>query len=117
MINVPSTAQKLSDDYAALGNWIGLATDDPGNTSTPSNEVTVGAGPSTGYARQQTTWTSSSGGVNTGSAVTFNVPMGTYKFMIFCSDQSGNTMIDNCPISASFNAEGEIVVIPQYTQT
>jgi hypothetical protein len=120
MINVASTAQALSDTYASMGAWIGLATADPGGTSTPNQnaEVAVGAGPAPGYARQQTIWTSESGGVNRGSAVTFSVPPGLYTFMILCSDANGNTMIDNCPISATVNSNGngQLVVVPEYTQ-
>jgi hypothetical protein len=113
MINVPATAQSLSDDYAALGNWIGLATDDPGNSAAPANEVTAD-----GYARIQTTWMSEDQGVNQGSPVTFNLPSGAYPFMILCADANGDTMIDNCKMSnVVLNTDGQIEVIPQYTQT
>jgi hypothetical protein len=111
MVNVPSTAQSLSDDYAGMGNWIGLATDDPGNTSTPANEVTAD-----GYTRQQTTWLPDDAGVNQGSPVTFTLPSGAYPFMILCKDNGD--MIDNCKVNnAVLNTDGEIVVIPTYTQT
>jgi hypothetical protein len=113
MINVPATAQSLSDDYAAMGAWIGLATDDPGDSTAPSNEVTAD-----GYSRQQTTWVPEDEGVNQGSPVTFNLPSGAYPFMILCADAIGDTMFDNCKISnVVLNGNGQIVVIPQYTQT
>ncbi len=51
MVNVPATAQTLSNDYTQMGTWIGLATDDPGNSPTPANEVTADT-----YQRQPTTW-------------------------------------------------------------
>jgi hypothetical protein len=113
MVNVPSTAQSLSDDYVAMGAWIGLATDDPGGIPAPANEVTAD-----GYARQKTTWTSEDEGVNRGSPVTFDLPSGAYPFMILCADANGDNMIDNCKISnVVLNGDGQIVVIPQYTQT
>ena len=117
MINVPATAQSLSNDYSALGDWIGLATDDPGGTNAPANEVTVD-----GYARQQTTWTPADGGVNQGSPVTFDLKSDAYPYavpyMILCSDKNGDSMIDNCKMNdVVLNQDGQIVVIPQYTQT
>jgi hypothetical protein len=113
MVNVSSTAQSLSNDYADMGAWIGLATDDPGTTTTPANEASGG-----NYSRQKTTWTSGDGGVNQGSPVTINLPSGAYPYLILCADASGQTMIDNCKISgAVLNSDGQIVVIPTYTQT
>jgi hypothetical protein len=119
MINVASTAQKLSDYYTGLGSWVGLATSNPGGDATPNSgsEVAVGAGPAPGYSRQPVQWNPGSGGVNTGMAVTFNVPQGVYSYMILCNDKDGNTMIDNCPISANVNGNGQLVVVPEYTQT
>jgi hypothetical protein len=121
MVNVSSTAQALSDYYTSKGIWVGLATADPGSSTTPNpgSEVTVGAGPGQGYARQQTMWGSGSGGVNTGSAVTFNVPAGVYTYMILAtdSDPTKANMFDNCPISANVNGNGQLVVVPEYTQT
>jgi hypothetical protein len=69
-----------------------------------------------GYTRQQTTWLPTDAGVNQGSPVTFTLPSGAYPFMILCKDDGD--MIDNCKISnVVLNTDGEIVVIPQYTQT
>jgi hypothetical protein len=113
MVNVASTAQSLSNDYVAMGNWIGLATDDPGSMPAPANEVTAD-----GYSRQQTTWIPDEDGVNQGSPVTFNLPSGAYPYLILCADANGQSMIDNCKISnVVLNSDGQIVVIPQYTQT
>lgn len=95
MTNVTTTAGTVVADYTGLGNWIGLATGNPGSTSTPANEATGG---SPAYARKSTTWTVS-GATATGSAVTFNVPAGTYSYMLVCSGSSGNNMVDWCPIS------------------
>jgi hypothetical protein len=117
MVNLPSTAQALSNDYAGKGAWIGLATDDPGIMAAPANEVAVD-----GYSRQQTTWTAADGGVNQGSPVTFDLSNASYPYavpyMILCSDMSGDTMIDYCKMNdVVLNQDGQIVVIPQYTQS
>jgi hypothetical protein len=116
MINVESTAQTLSNDYAALGNWIGLATG--GGPSGAPLEVPTGA---SGYARVQTTWSPQGGGVNVGSAVTISAPAGEYKFALLCSQsdptQQGDKLIDYTNIDAILNTDGTVVVTPQYTQT
>jgi hypothetical protein len=117
MVNISSTAQSLSDDYAGMGQWIGLATDDPGDTSAPANEVSVGMGPPPGYARQQAVWNPGTGGVNQCEPVTFNLPSGEYPYVIVCGDSAGHTMIDYCEIDATLNSDGQIVVTPTYTQT
>jgi hypothetical protein len=119
MVNVASTAQTLSNDYAGLGDWIGLATVDGGNPSGPPAEVPTGA---SGYARAQTTWSPSGGGVNVGTAVTISAPPGEYTFAILCTqsdpNQPGDKVIDYCKISgAILNNDGQIVVTPTYTQT
>jgi hypothetical protein len=85
------------------------------HSSTPSNEASGG---SPAYARIATTWGSTSGGANTGSAVTINVSSATYTYMILASNSSGNNMQDNCSItSVTMGAQGQIVVTPTYTQT
>jgi hypothetical protein len=119
MVNVDSTAQTLSDDYAALGNWIGLATADQGGSSGPFLEVPAGAA---GYGRIQTTWNSIGGGVNNGKPVTLSAPAGEYTFVILCSaqtdsNQPGDTVIDYCKIDAILNNDGQVVVTPQFTET
>ena len=116
MVNVTATTQALSKDYTELGSFIGLATDDPGSTSTPMNEASGGT---PAYSRQQTTWTAGSGGVFNGSVVTINVAGGqTYKYMILCSGASGHNMIDNCPIPPQvMNGDGQLTLSPVYTQS
>lgn len=94
MTNVTSTADTMIADYSGLGSWLGLCTASPGSTAAPSNEASGG---SPAYARQETSWTVS-GPTAIGSVVTFNVPAGTYSFMILCSAQTGNSMVDWCPI-------------------
>jgi hypothetical protein len=111
MVNVPDTAQSLSNDYTGMGSWIGLATDDPGNSPSPANEVNGG-----GYTRQQTTWLPTDAGVNQGSPVTFSLPSGAYPFMILCKDNGD--MMDYCKLNnVVLNTDGEIIIIPTYTQT
>lgn len=115
MVNVTNTAQTLSKDYTALGSYIGIASVDPGSSSTPTSEASGG---SPAYARQQTTWTAGSGGVYNGSAVTINLPKGTYNYMILCSQATGDNMIDNCPIPQQIlTADGSLTVQPVYTQS
>ncbi|MFZ1161802.1 hypothetical protein [Mycobacterium sp.] len=119
MVNVASTAQTLSDDYAALGKWIGLATANQGNSSGLPLEVPAGAG---GYQRAPVTWNSSGGGLSDGEPVTLNAPAGEYTFVILCSAQAdandpGDTVLDYCKIDTILNIDGQIVVTPKYTQT
>jgi hypothetical protein len=115
MVNVNATAQALSDDYVKLGTFIGLATGDPGSTSTPMHEASGG---SPAYARRKTSWTAGSDGVNNGSLVTFDVPAGIYTHMILCSGPTGNNMVDNCPIPQQIlNNDGHIALNPVYTQS
>ena len=95
MTNVTATADTLVSDYSGLGNWIGLATGAPGSTVSPASEASGG---SPAYARQATSWTVS-GSTAIGTAVTFNVPAGTYSYMLLCSASSGNNMVDWCAIT------------------
>jgi len=114
-IAVATTRQSMADHYATLGTWIGAHTADPGTTSSPASEVTGG---SPAYARKQTTWTSSTGGVVNGSAVTIDTPTATVTFISLCSASSGNNMIDKADITdVVMSAQGQIVVTPTYTQT
>ena len=114
-IAVATTRQSLADQYKTLGTWVGLATADPGTSATPTSEATGG---SPAYARKQTTWTSATGGVVNGSAVTIDVPAGTYTYVILCSAASGANMIDKSSItSVTMSAQGQIVVTPTFTQT
>ena len=114
-IAVATTRQALADTYKTLGTYIGLATGDPGTTATPANEATGG---SPAYARKQTTWTSSTGGVVNGSAVTIDVPAGTYTHILLASAVSGANMVDKADVTdVVMSAQGQIVVTPTYTQT
>jgi len=114
-IAVATSRQALADAYKLLGTWIGSATADPGTTATPSNES---AGGSPAYARKQTTWTSSTGGVINGSAVTLDVPPSTVTHILLGSAVSGANMVDKADVTdVVFSAQGQLVVTPNYTQT
>ena len=114
MVNVLATAQNLNNDYSAMGDWIGVCTGVPGSTATVLNEATGG---SPAYARQQTDWTSGSNGSAVGSAVTLNLPAGTYPYMIMCSGSSGNNMVDWCilPTPIILSAQTAIEITPSIT--
>ena len=115
MVQVTATKQTISNAAVALGNYIGICTGSPGTTATPSNEA---AGGSPAYARQATTWTAGSGGVNNGSPVTINLPSSTYLYLIQCSGSSGNNMVDWCPITAVvLSSQTAIPFTPVYTVT
>jgi hypothetical protein len=119
MVNVASTAQTLSDDYAMEGKWIGLATANQGDPSGLPLEIPAGAG---GYGRAPVTWNSIGGGLSNGKPVTLAAPAGEYTFVILCSAQAdfnepGDTVLDYCKIDAILNIDGQIVVTPKYTQT
>ena len=88
----------------ARGNWISLHTADPSTTG--ANEATGG---SPAYARKQTTWTGgTSDGVVAGSAVSFDVPAGTYTRI---GVWNGSTFIGGFPLSSSTGAlPGQAIV-------
>jgi hypothetical protein len=112
-IAIATSRQALADAYKVLGTFFGLATASPGTTATPSNEATGG-----GYARVATTWTSSTGGVVNGSAVTINAAAGTYTFCLLASAGSGANMVDNAAITSTvLSATGQIVLTPSFTQS
>jgi hypothetical protein len=105
-IAVATTRQNLADRYGTLGNYIGLAT---------ANEVTGGT---PAYARKATTWSSATGGVINGSAVTIDVPTGTVTHIINASAVSGANMIDAADVTdVVMSAQGQVVVTPSFTIT
>jgi len=112
-IAIATTRQNLADRYATLGTFFGLATGNPGTTTTPANEASGGS-----YARVATTWSSGSGGVVNGTAVTINANAGTYTHTPLCSAGSGANMIDWAAITSTvLSAAGQIVLTPTYTQS
>lgn len=114
-ITVATTRQALADRYAQLGTWVGVTTNTPGAGPAVSNEATGG---SPAYARKQTTWSSGTGGVVTGTAVTIDVAAGTYTHGILCSAATGSTLIDVSDFTnITLAVQGQIVCTPQYTQS
>lgn len=89
------------------GSWISLHTGDPGTTG--ANEVTGG---SPAYARKQTTWTGgTSDGVVAGSAVSFDVPAGTYTHIGVWTAATSGTFVGGFALSTSTGAlPGQAVV-------
>lgn len=117
MVTCTGTIAALAAAYAGYGSWIGLATGIPGTGPANTNEATGG---SPAYARVNTTWSiNSSNGVDTGTAVTINVPAATYTYMLIASNSNiGSNMTDNASITnVVMGAQGQIVVTPTYTQT
>lgn len=117
MVNVPSTAQDLGDDYKELGLYIGLATDDDENDPPgPPVEIDI-----PGYERQNPNWRSVGGGVVQGDPLTFsNLPSGYYTYMTVYAGPAagGDDLIDWCEIDSSLTLDGQqIVVTPVFTQT
>lgn len=112
-ISVDTTRQNLANTYASLGKFFGVATADPGSTSTPANEASGGS-----YARVATTWTPKTGGFEVGSTCTINANAGIYTFAILCSTKTGDTMIDNCIIdTTTLSTAGHVVLTPAYRQS
>ncbi|MFI2561578.1 phage tail fiber protein [Nocardia farcinica] len=111
-IAIASSRQALADTYKTLGSWISVHTGDPGTAG--DNEASGG---SPAYARKQTTWTSGTGGVVTGSQVAIDVPPGTYTFMGVWNAASGGTMVDKQPIGSNvFNGQSQLLLTPTFTQ-
>jgi hypothetical protein len=114
-IAVATTRQNLADRYATLGTYVGVATGAPGTAASPANEATGGA---PAYARKQTTFSSATGGVVNGTAVTIDVAAGTYTHIILASAATGANQVDNADVTdVVMSAQGQIVVTPTYTQT
>jgi hypothetical protein len=109
-IAVATTRQALADAYKALGAYVGLATGDPGTSATPANELSGG---SPAYARVATTWTSATGGVVNGTAVTVHAPASTVTFAFIANGVTGNSMVDKTAItSTTLVSSGDIIVTP-----
>lgn len=116
-IRILGTRNTLVTSYIGVGTWCGLATGDPGATTTPSNEATGG---SPAYARKQTTWGSASASASTGTAVTIDVNSGTYTWAILASavTLASANQTDNCSITSTvLGAQGQIILTPSYTQS
>lgn len=114
-IRIAGTKTVLATSYGTNATWIGLATADPGATTTPSNEVTGG---SPAYARKQTTW--SAANPNVGTAVTIDSPAATILYIILAtaSTVGSANQADNASVSSvTLSGQGTIVCTPTFTQT
>lgn len=104
-----ATKNSLANHWASLGDTYSLHVGNPGAGGT-ANEVTNGS-----YSRQATTWGAASGGVVTGSQLTFAVSSSTTVTHV-CRWQ-GTTLrdvIDNP--DATVTPSGEFKLNPSYTQ-
>jgi hypothetical protein len=100
------------NSLTATGTWIALFTADPGTVGS-SNEVSGGS-----YARQQTTWGSSSSGTAAGSQVTFSsVPSGSYTHYGVFTAQTGGTFRWGFALSpgVTLSASGTVLMTPRVT--
>ena len=116
-IQIVGTRNSLVTSYIGIGTWLGLATGNPGTTTTPSNEATGG---SPAYARKQTTWGAASASASTGSAVTIDVAAGTYVWAILASavTLASANQTDNCAITSTvLGAQGQVILTPSFTQS
>lgn len=106
--------ESAATSVTSAGSWISLHTTDPGTTGT--GEATGG---SPAYARKQTTWTAGSAdGVVNGSAVSFDVPAGTYTHAGVWSAVTGGTFVGGFALSSSTGAlpgQTTVTVTPSIT--
>ncbi|TWS24411.1 hypothetical protein FK268_12540 [Tsukamurella sputi] len=102
MVNVIATKQAQADSFKARGSYLGVATGNPGTTTTPANELS-GAGPEGTYSRSQATTASGTDGTVTYGNVQVHAPATGTAYnathVILCSGASGNNMIDWAPLS------------------
>lgn len=112
-IEVGATRQSLADTYTGLGSWLSMHT---GATSgTGANEASGG---SPAYARKQTTWGTGSGGVTSGSQVTFDLQAATYNRVGVWSASTAGSFRDSAAMTSTvLNAQGQILVTPTITIT
>ena len=118
MVNVVSTRVALCTDYANLGGppgaAIGLAHVEPGADGSFIEAMDEG------YERQQVNWHSpDADGVCQADQVSFDLPGGTYQFMLYLHDIETNALIDYCPLAGAVLPDdgGTLLVTPRYTQS
>lgn len=115
-MSVQTTAMKnvLSDAYKGVASHAALYTTVP--TSTAGTEVTGGA---PAYARKPLTWGSSTAGVVSATAVTFDVPTGTTVAGAGVhSAITAGTYYDGSGVtSQAFASQGTYSLTLTYTQT
>ena len=118
MVNVASTRVSLCTDYVNLGSpqggAIGLAHDEPGEDGSFTEVMDEG------YERQPATWNSpDANGVIQAKQVAFDLPGGTYQYMLYLQDMESNTLIDYCKLTGAVlpDGGGTLQVTPRYTQS
>lgn len=102
-----------SDGLGGGGTWISLHSTSPGTTG--AAEINGGA-----YAREQTTWSASSGGSKVGSQVTLSVPASTtIAYFGVWSAASGGTYICGgiLPNSEAYTGAGSYLLTPTLSAT
>ena len=82
---------------------------DPGTGTNYAGTEATGGSPA--YARQAVTWAAASGGTKSNSgALTFDVPAGTYAFLLFFNASTGNTnnFLGYAPINGTVKGFGTV---------
>jgi hypothetical protein len=99
--------------FKANATWIAVCTASPGVGPAVSNEATGGS-----YARVQTTWGTVTAGVVSGSAVTVNLPVGTFTHIAICTAATGSTLYDWYPLGTSIvmSIAGTVTITPTDTE-
>jgi hypothetical protein len=90
--------------YIGVGNIT-----DPGTGANYAGTEATGGSPA--YARQAVTWAAAASGLKSNSgALTFDVPAGTYAFLLFFNAVSGNTnnFLGYAPINGSVKGFGTV---------
>ena len=109
-----ATKEAAALAVSGLGNYISLHTADPGTTG--ASEASGGA---PAYARKQTTWAGGTAdGAVVGSAVTFDVPAGTYTHIGVWSAATAGTFVGGFALSSSTGAlpgQASVAVTPTIT--
>jgi hypothetical protein len=118
MVNVASTRASLCTDYANLSNphggAIGLAHVPPKADGSYTEAM------DDGYAPQPAHWdTPDADGVCQADPVTFDLPGGTYQYMLYLSDTENRTLIDYCQLTGAVlpDGGGALVITPRYTES
>jgi hypothetical protein len=73
-----------------------------------------------GYERQPANWDlPDADGVCQADPVTFDLPGGTYQYMLYLHDIESSTLIDYCQLTGAVLPDdgGTLVVTPRYTQS
>jgi hypothetical protein len=111
-IQIAGTRTVCLNAYIGNATWIGLATGNPGTSTTPANELTGG---SPAYARAQTTWTAGAG-----TSVTINSPAATITYVILATAATVGTsnQADNVSVSSvTLSGQGTLVATPAFAIT